>query len=147
MSDAGRERVVREPKLLLPFLKSFYDVVVPLAWPLARLACGFHLIIHGWGKVMRGGTVTGFPLWFGIFLTFVEFGGGICITLGLFTRFFAAAVSIEMAYLTFVQYWQNGYGWRTDGYEYVLMWGMLSLAIALRGGGEYSFDRALGREL
>jgi hypothetical protein len=38
MSDAVRERLVREPKLLLAFLKSFYDVVVPLAWPMARLA-------------------------------------------------------------------------------------------------------------
>jgi len=65
----------------------------------------------------------------------------------LFTRFFAAAVSIEMAYLTFVQYWAKGYGWRTDGYEYVMMWGMLAFAIALRGGGNYSLDRAIGREL
>jgi putative oxidoreductase len=147
MPDAVRERVVREPKLLLPFLRSFYDVVVPLAWPLTRLACGFHLIVHGWGKVVRGGAVTNSTLAFGIFLTFIEFAGGICITLGLFTRFFAAAVAIEMAYLTFVQYWSNGYGWRTDGYEYVLMWGMLAFAISLRGGGTYSLDRVIGREL
>jgi len=147
MSDVVRERVVREPKLLLPFLNSFYEVVVPLAWPMARLACGFHLIIHGWGKVVRGGAVSNSTLAFGIFLTFVEFVGGICITVGLFTRFFAAAVAIEMAYLTFIQYWGNGYGWRTDGYEYVMMWGMLSFAIALRGGGDYSVDRVIGREL
>jgi putative oxidoreductase len=147
MSDSARERNVREPKLLLPFLRSFYDVVVPLAWPMARFACGFHLIIHGWGKIIRGGTVANSTLAFGIFLTVIEFVGGICITLGLFTRFFAAAVSIEMAYLTFVQYWNNGYGWRTEGYEYVLMWGMLAFAIALRGGGNYSLDRAIGREL
>src|SRR5262245_11304735 len=147
MNDTVRERTVREPKLLLPFLHSFYEVVIPLAWPLARLACGLHLTIHGWGKIMRGGTVTGWSLTFGFFLTFVEFVGGVCITLGLFTRFSAAAVSIEMAYLTFIQYWNNGYGWRTDGYEYVLMWGMLSFAIALRGGGNYSLDRVIGREL
>ncbi len=147
MTDTIRERTVREPKLLLPVLHSFYERVVPLAWPIARLACGFHLIVHGWGKILRGGTVTGSTLAFGIFLTVIEFVGGICITLGLFTRFFAAAVSIEMAYLTFVQYGNNGYGWRTDGYEYVLMWGMLSFAIALRGGGNYSLDRVIGREL
>ena len=39
------------------------------------------------------------------------------------------------------------YGWRTDGYEYVMMWGTLAFAIALRGGGPYSVDRVLGREL
>jgi hypothetical protein len=45
-----------------------------------------------------------------------------------------------MGYLTFFQYWANGYGWRTDGYEYVMMWGTLAFAIALRGGGPYSVD-------
>jgi uncharacterized membrane protein YphA (DoxX/SURF4 family) len=71
----------------------------------------------------------------------------LCITVGLFTRFFAAAVAIEMGYLTFIQYWHNGYGWRKEGYEYVLMWGMLAFIIALRGGGPYSLYRKLGREL
>ncbi len=42
MSDA-----LREPKPVLPFLKSFYDVVIPLSWPVVRIACGMHLIIHG----------------------------------------------------------------------------------------------------
>ncbi len=73
MTDTVRERTVREPKLLLPVLHSFYERVVPLAWPIARLACGFHLIVHGWGKILRGGTVTGSTLAFGIFLTFIEF--------------------------------------------------------------------------
>jgi putative oxidoreductase len=147
MLDMLRETKSAEPRPILPFLKRFYEIVVPLAWPVARFACGFHLIVHGWGKILRGGTVTGSTLAFGIFLTFIEFVGGICITVGLFTRFFAAAVAIEMAYLTFVQYWPKGYGWRTDGYEYVLMWGILSFAIALRGGGPWSVDRKIGWEL
>lgn len=33
------------------------------------------------------------------------------------------------------------------GYEYPLMWGLLVFAIALRGGGPYSVDRAIGKEL
>jgi putative oxidoreductase len=99
------------------------------------------------GPFSTAGGVSNSTLAFGIFLTFIEFVGGICITVGLFTRFFAAAVAIEMAYLTFVQYWHNGYGWRTDGYEYVLMWGLLVFSIALRGGGNYSLDRVIGREL
>ena len=136
-----------EPKPLLPFLQPFYDFVVPLAWPMVRFTCGSQLIIHGWGKVIRGGHISSSTLAFGLCLTFIEFIGGICITVGLFTRFFAAAVAIEMGYLTFIQYWHNGYGWRKEGYEYVLMWGMLALIIALRGGGPYSLDRKLGREL
>jgi putative oxidoreductase len=97
--------------------------------------------------MMRGGAMSKSTLAFGIFLTVMEFFGGLCISIGMFTRFFAAAAAIEMGYLTFIQYWANGYGWRTDGYEYVMMWGTLALAIALRGGGRYSVDRMLGREL
>ena len=106
-----------------------------------------HLVIHGWGRVMRGGTVSSSTLGFGIFLTFFEFFGGICITVGMFTRFAAAAVAIEMGYLSIIQCWDNGYGWRKDGYEYVMMWGTLAFAISLRGGGPYSVDRLLGPEL
>ena len=36
-----------EPKLLLPQLQSFYDSVIPLAWPIVRIAIGLNLMIHG----------------------------------------------------------------------------------------------------
>ena len=34
-----------------------------------------------------------------------------------------------------------------EGYEYTLLWGFVCFAIALRGGGPYSVDRVIGREL
>jgi putative oxidoreductase len=39
------------------------------------------------------------------------------------------------------------FGWTAPGYEYPLFWGLVMLAIALRGGGPYSADRMLGKEL
>ena len=71
------------------------------------------------------------------------------VMLGLFTRFFAAAIAIEFGVITFVAHWPNGYGWTNPrgGWEYPLMWGLLFFAIALRGGGPYSLDRKIGREL
>ena len=80
-------------------------------------------------------------------LMLVEFVGGIAIMAGLLTRFFAAAAAIELGYITFVIYWDTGFSWLQRGYEYALMWGLLCLAIALRGGGPYSIDRKLRREL
>jgi putative oxidoreductase len=146
-----------EPKLLLPFLRPFYDAVLPWTWVLVRGGVGWNLIVHGWGKIMRGpeAQAAGFvkdgmpELGYkvAIFLTIIEFVGGIAITLGLFTRFFAAAVAIEMGFLVWPHYWGNGFSWLNRGYEYVLLWGFMSLAIALRGGGPYSLDRKLGREL
>jgi putative oxidoreductase len=67
------------------------------------------------------------------------------VALGLFTRFFAVAIAIEMAVIVY-QYLPK-FGWTTPGYEYPLMWGLIMLAIALRGGGPYSLDRTVGREL
>lgn len=138
-----------EPKLVLPFLKPFYDVVIPLSWPLVRCTVGLILAVHGWPKVLRViELMGGEPLTRGsvtrlIVLMIIEFFGGICIALGLFTRFFAPAAAIEMAYLTFFRYGDH-FGWRTDGYEYVLMWGLILFAVSLRGGGPYSLDRKLG---
>ena len=145
-----------EPRPLLPFLGPFYRAVIPLAWPLVRIGIGWNLAVHGWGKVLRGpaaqavmlardGYDFGVPL--ALLLIFVELVGGICIALGLFTRFFAAAVAIEMGVLTFDHYWSHGFSWLRTGYEYTLLWGVVSLAIALRGGGPYSLDRRIGREL
>jgi putative oxidoreductase len=146
----------REPQPVLPFLKPFYAAVIPLAWPLVRVAVGWDLIVHGWGKILRGPAQqavlfardgTDFGVAFAIFLTFIELVGGICIALGLFTRFFAAAIAIEMGYLTFYQYWGHGFSWLNRGYEYTLLWGLCCFAIALRGGGPLSLDRKLGIEL
>ena len=77
----------------------------------------------------------------------IEMLGGICIILGLFTRFFAAAAAIEMLCIA-VTYWSsgNGFGWMKRGYEYVLLWGLVCFAIALRGGSPYSIDRKIGRQ-
>jgi len=146
----------REPRPLLPFLEPFYRVVVPLAWPLLRIGVGWDLAVHGWGKVLRGPAAQAanlahdgydYGILLALLLIFVEFIGGICIAAGLFTRFFAAAVAIEMGVLTFDHYWKHGFSWLHQGYEYTLLWGFAALAIALRGGGPYSLDRRIGREL
>jgi putative oxidoreductase len=145
-----------EPKLFLPVLQPFYDAVVPLAWPLVRCAAGLILAYHGWGKIAHGPFVVapqfaamGFepavPIVFVLIL--IEFVGGLGIAIGLFTRFFAAAAAIEMGILTFHVYWGAGFPWLKGGFEYVLLWGLILLAVALRGGGPYSLDRRLGREL
>jgi putative oxidoreductase len=150
--------VETEPKPLLPFLGPFYDAVIPLSWLIVRAAVGWNLLVHGWGKIMVGPTPgflqafadLGFTppevFFWSSFL--IEMLGGICIILGLFTRFFAAAAAIEMACIAAV-YWHsgNGFGWMKRGYEYALLWGSVCFAIALRGGGPYSLDRKLGREL
>ena len=145
-----------KPRLLIPGLSRFYEWAEPISWLLIRLTVGLMIIPHGWPKLMMGvgatanmalvkrGIYPAEPL--AVALITLETLGGLCIALGLFTRFWAAAAAIEMAIITCI-YWNNGFAWLNRGYEYVLLWGLICFAIALRGGGPYSVDRKLGTEL
>ena len=154
--EQAREKALAEPRLLLPFLQPFYEAAAPLSWLIIRCAVGWNLLVHGWGKVMLGpapNVVKGYgdmglsppELWYWL-STLTETLSGVALILGLFTRFFAAAAGIEMLVI-FLFYWSNGFSWLHRGYEYVLLWGLVCFAIALRGGGPYSLDRKIGREL
>ena len=144
-----------ETRLLVPQLQPFYRCAEPISWLLIRLTAGLMLIPHGWPKLMMGVSATANmalvkrgiypaePL--AIVLITLETLGGLCIALGLFTRFWAAAVFIEMMVIAY--HHLPKFGWTAPGYEYPLFWGLVMLAIALRGGGPYSLDRKIGREL
>jgi putative oxidoreductase len=144
-----------QPKLLFPQLQSFYRYAEPLSWALIRITAGLMLIPHGWPKLMMGvgataqmalvkrGIAPAEPL--AVVLITLETLGGLCVALGLFTRFWAAAITIEMGVI--VYHHLPKFGWTGPGYEYPLFWGLVMLAIALRGGGPYSLDRMIGREL
>jgi putative oxidoreductase len=66
---------------------------------------------------------------------FLETVGAACIVLGLFTRVFAAAIAIELCIAFLFVHLPNGFSVSRGGYEYVMMWGLIMFAIALRGGG------------
>lgn len=145
----------KEPRLLIPRLKPFYDWAAPLSWTLIRVTVGAMILPHGWPKLMAGidataataltrrGIAPAEPL--AIMLIFLETVGGLCVALGLFTRFFAAAITIEM--LVIVYHHLPKFGWTGPGYEYPLMWALVMFAVALRGGGPWSLDRRIGVQL
>jgi putative oxidoreductase len=144
-------------RLLIPALAPLYAHTTDLSYLIIRVTAGLMLLPHGIPKVFnqgvaafaaaglaRRGIEPALPLAYVV--AFLETIGGLCIALGLFTRFFAAAVAIEMAVITYVNL-PMGFGWANRGYEYPLFWGLVMFAIALRGGGPYSLDRKIGREL
>jgi putative oxidoreductase len=145
------------PKLLLPFLEPFYARAIPLSWLIVRVVAGVDFAIHGTEKLVRvpailaalaqGSTASlapDFDPLHNLVLTFFEFFGGICIALGLFTRFFASAAAIELAIIALSVFWPRG-GYHAA--EYTLWWGLVMFAIALRGGGPYALDQRLRWEL
>lgn len=149
-----------EPKLFIPKLEPFYAWTRDLSWPIVRIAVGATLLTHGYGKLMTT-TVAAFasgsmarrglePATVMAYIIFFnETAGAILVSIGLFTRFAAASIAIEMFIITFVAHFAFGYGWTNPrgGWEFPLMWGAIFFAIALRGGGPYSLDRVLRREL
>jgi putative oxidoreductase len=139
-------------RLLIPRLEPFYSGVALYLYPFMRAVVGLMLVPHGIEKLTRGVSVfaTGNPTRLGLYpptlwawiVVLIEIVGGICIALGLFTRFFAAAAAIELAVVTFGVH-SSAWFWTGRGMEYPFLWGCMLLIIALRGGGEISLDRKL----
>ena len=71
----------------------------------------------------------------------------IMIMIGLLTRPIAILLVIEFIVLIIVVHVPRGYGMAVNGVEFPLMWCLVLLAIALRGGGPYSLDRKIGVEI
>lgn len=145
-----------DPKPMFPALRAVYENVAELYWPLIRVTAGAILLTHGWPKVVAGVQVFAAnslakrgiepALFFAYVVVFLETVGAVLIMLGLFTRVIAALLVIEFIVIIFVQM-PNGYSWINRGYEYPLFWGLIFVAMVLRGGGPYSLDRKLGREI
>src|SRR5581483_2741441 len=143
-------------RLIFPGLAGFYATWREISYALVRVVMGYIMFMHGWGKLNTGiagiggfmaknGLVPG-GLFAGAAMT-LETLGALCIVVGLFTRFFAAALAIEMGIAFLVVHLPKGFAAGQGGFEYVLLLGTVLFAIAIRGGGPYSVDRMIGKEL
>jgi putative oxidoreductase len=144
------------PKLIVPQLKEFYASVDALWYPMIRIVTGAILFMHGWAKLKVGVVgVTGYfakngfepAVFFAYSAIFLETVGALCVVVGLFTRFFAAALAIELGVAMFAVHFSKGFNASQGGYEYVLLLGVIMFAVALRGGGPYSLDHKIGWQL
>ena len=143
-------------RLVWPSLGNFYSSFFEIAYALLRVVIGYILFMHGWAKLSAGvGAVAGSMAKNGLLpasgfayaAMFLETAGAVCLAIGLLTRFFAAALAIEMAIAFLVVHFAKGFSASQGGFEYVLLIGIVLFVIAIRGGGPYSVDRAIGKEL
>jgi putative oxidoreductase len=147
-------------RLYIPALGRLYEAVSEFAEPILRIALGGILIPHGCQKLfgMFGGQGLsanaalfdriGYSpgMFWGTLVGCTELVGGILLVLGLFTRFAAAAVFIFM--IVAVKFTSaKGFFWTNGGFEFALLIGICALYFLLRGGGHWSLDRMIGREL
>ncbi|RDV01827.1 DoxX family protein [Undibacter mobilis] len=145
-----------ETRLLIPGLSGFYAAMEPIAYTLVRVVLGLVLFMHGWQKVNTFGldkVSTAFATNYGLpgasayLVAFVELIGGAAILIGLFTRFFASASAILLLVAMFAAHWAKGFYAGQGGYEFALTLGIVAFFIAIRGGGRYSVDAKIGKEL
>ena len=146
-----------QTKLLYPGLAGFYETMLPIAATLVRIVIGIMFLMHVSGKFKAGAAAVAANvfakngiepalMWVYVVM-FLEVVGGICLIIGLFTRFFAAALAIEMLVALLAVHLAKGYAAGGGGYEYVLLIGVVCFTLAIRGAGPYSVDRLIGKEL
>jgi putative oxidoreductase len=147
-------------KPLIPSVAALEHTLSPFAEPLVRVAAGLMLLPHGAQKLFGwfGGygvdatgqffaAKLGLPASFALLAGIIEVFGGLALAAGFLTRIAAALVFALMAVAVIWVHWPVGYFWMTGGLEYPLMWALVALAFVFRGGGAYSVDALIGREI
>jgi putative oxidoreductase len=149
-----------ETPRIIPALKPVTDALAEPAYALTRFVAGAFLVPHGMWKLfgITGGTkeqMIDFFSRIGLepaallvhLVGTVEFFGGILIALGLLTRPAAAFATVTTATAALYFHLPLGFYVEPGGVEFSGLWAIVLLMIAVRGGGRFSLDRWLGREI
>ena len=124
----------------------------PYAALLLRIALGLFFLAHGLMKVFVF-TIPGFIKFFGsigypapvaYLVLLAELGGGLAFIVGLWTRWIALILFVEMLGVI-VYHWPNGFVFTSKGggWEYPAMWAIALLVQSLLGDGPYAISERL----
>ena len=147
-------------RYVFPALGGLWEKCDKYVWALLRIGYGLWYVPHGAQKLfgLFGGNIAGVAkgmdaagispgMFWAYYIGTLEFVGGILMVIGFLTRPVAALFIGFMAVAAFHVHWKIGYFWTGRGLEMPLLLLILALVILIRGGGEYSVDRRVGREV
>lgn len=128
----------------------YLDRLQPLGLLVMRLVLGVIMIGHSYWKVFGGEqkavafvTSIGLPGWLTYFSIAAEFGGGILVILGLFTRCSSFAILIDLIVAIWKVHWKNGL-LGEHGYQFPLTLAAVAFALIFFGAGPVSIDAIRG---
>ena len=142
------------PRLMLPALGGVYRLFAPWTELLIRLAAGLSFVPHGYPKLLNPAASAQFfaengfrpgMLW-AIVVGCTEVFGGLFLAAGLLTRLVCVPILIFLLG-AIAHHAPNGFAWIEEGFEYPLFWAVVVLHFLINGGGRYSLDAAIGREV
>ncbi len=124
---------------------------------IVRVALAIVFLAHGYNHLFGGGRIAGTARWFESLgmrpgrlhawaASLAELGGGGFLALGLITPLAAGVVVGLMVVALVTTHLHNGFFiFRPgEGYEYVLVLGLVALGLGGLGGGRWSLDYAIG---
>ena len=136
----------------------FLNRLQPWALTMLRLVVGVAMLIHGWDKLIPSGglhrnhllggaeaftryvATLGLAYWLGYVSLVSEFLGGLCLILGILTRFWALLVTGDMLVAIVMVDIHRGYG----GCQYSLAMLVMAFMLLVAGSGAASLDRRFG---
>jgi putative oxidoreductase len=78
---------------------------------------------------------------------FLELICGLCLAVGLATRLAAGPIIVFLIVAIVTYHWELGFNWENRGIEYPLFWAIVVFHFLVHGGGRYSLDARIGREI
>jgi putative oxidoreductase len=147
-------------RYVFPALGALYERCQRFAYPILRVAYGLWFVPHGCQKLFGwfGGNIAGTAkgmagagiepaMFWAYYIGTLELVGGLLLAVGFLTRPIAALFFGFMFVAAFHVNIQAGYFWTSRGMEMPLLLLVLSVVILIRGGGDFSVDRRIGREV
>ncbi len=144
------------PRLLFAPLGVIYSALAPMTEPLIRVVAGGSLAIHGYpilfgdiaasAKFLQSVGFENGVLWAYV-VGAVELACGLAFAVGFLTRLVALPIIGFLVIAIATYHWQFGFHWENRGIEYPLFWSIVVFHFLVRGGGAWSLDAMIGREI
>jgi putative oxidoreductase len=123
-----------------------------MMYGVAKIIVGLMFVLHGsqkFGMLGDGMSIAAFagfaniPIWLAYLVALTELVGGVCLVLGLFSRWAADALAVIMVAALAMVHFPQGMNPLTNGGELALAYLAFLLVVIKLGNGKWSLEQAI----